>query len=139
MDIIAESEVNKRGGGEERGERTIESSLIPLALPHADMTKASLKAMKMMLSTPLALSCSRLARYEVTCCSWQVGVKAPGTETRTTFLVANSGCVLLVPCLGTVGTYVCVIGVERDDIPLLASYLVGRPHTVRSRVPVGWT
>ncbi len=78
---------------------------MPFALPHADMTKASLKAMKTMASTPLALSLSRLARYEVTCCSWQVGVKAPGTETRTTFLLANSSvsfsiCVCVYVTLG---------------------------------------
>ncbi len=44
----------------------------------------------MIWSTPLAFSCFRLFRYEGTCCSWHVGVKAPGTETRTTFLFLNS-------------------------------------------------
>lgn len=50
----------------------------------------------MTASTPLALSWSRLARYEVMCCSWQVGVKAPGTATRTTFLFWNSAPVVLL-------------------------------------------
>lgn len=77
---------------------TIDSSLTPLALPQAAITHASLLAMKIIWSTPLDLNSSSLARYEGTCCCWQVGVKAPGTATRTTFLFANStswvrGCV----------------------------------------------
>lgn len=68
----------------------MESSLTPFALPQADMTKASLDAMKMTLVTPLARSASRFARYEVMCFSWQVGVKAPGTATRTVLPVLNS-------------------------------------------------
>lgn len=63
---------------------------MPLALPQADMTKASLDAMKTILSTPLARRFSRLAMYDVMCFSWQVGVKAPGTATRTAFLFLNS-------------------------------------------------
>lgn len=68
----------------------MDSSLTPFALPHALMTKASLLAMKMIWSTPAALNLSRFSRYDVTCFSWHVGVKAPGTATRTTFLDWNS-------------------------------------------------
>lgn len=68
----------------------MKSSLTLLALPHADMTKASLDAMTTTWSTPLALSLSMLAVYEGMWATWQVGVKAPGTATRTTFLFLNS-------------------------------------------------
>ena len=58
-----------------------------------------------------------------------------GDGDQDDFLVGEFWGVLLVPCLISR----CEIGVKRDNGPLLASYLVGRPHTVRSRVPVGWT
>lgn len=67
-------------------ELTMKSSFTPLALPHALMTQWSLEAMKTTWSTPLALSWSLFLMYETTCCSWHVGVKAPGTATMTIFL-----------------------------------------------------
>ena len=81
---------NGRGKEEEQSKHTIESSFTPLAFPHALMTNASLYAITQMTSTPLLLnSCSfskKVGMWRI----WQVGVKAPGTETRTTFLSANS-------------------------------------------------
>lgn len=63
------------------------------------------------------------------CATWQVGVKAPGTETRTTFLFLNSG-----------GEPVSVHSYSRQRLrikrksnaPLLASYLMGMPQAVIS-------
>ena len=72
------------------GRLTMKSSLIPLALPQADMTQASLKAMTTIWSTPAALSLSAFWMYEGRWEAEQVGVKAPGTETRTTFFFLNS-------------------------------------------------
>lgn len=66
------------------------SSLILLALPQADMTQASLEAMTTTWSTPLLLSSEILLVKLGMWLTWQVGVKAPGTETRMTFLFLNS-------------------------------------------------
>jgi len=69
-----------------------ESCSTPLALPQAAMTHWSLAEMTTTWLTPLARSRSRTpgAVYDVMCCSWHVGVKAPGTPTRTTFLDRKS-------------------------------------------------
>jgi hypothetical protein len=92
---------------------TIESSATLLALPHALMTKASLKATTATTSTPFSLSLGRFSIYPGRWLTEQVGVKAPirasqihiiggasgnqlkdtklpGTENKTTFLSAHS-------------------------------------------------
>lgn len=58
------------------GEHTIESSLMPLALPQALMTQASLKAMQATISTPLAFSLERFSMKPGRCLAEQPGVKA---------------------------------------------------------------
>lgn len=68
----------------------MKSSKRSLALPQADMTKGSLKAITTTWSIPLALSSEALEMKPGMWLAWQVGVKAPGTETRTTFLFWNS-------------------------------------------------
>ena len=57
-----------------------------LTLPQALMTQPSLNAMTATMSTPLAFSFSRFWIYGGRWLAWQPGVKAPGTETSTTFL-----------------------------------------------------
>lgn len=76
-------------------------SRTPFTLPHALMTKGSLKARTAIISTPFSFSLGRFWMYPGTWLAEQVGVKAPGTEKRTTFLSAHS---------------------------LEASYLIGIPH-----------
>ena len=84
------------------------SFLTPLALPQADMTHASLYPSTPTTSTPFAFSLERFSMYPGKSDSvlarqpepgWklvhtrlavQVGVKAPGTAKRTTFLFLNS-------------------------------------------------
>lgn len=46
--------------------------------------------MTMTWSTPLAFSSGSSRMYPGTWSFWHVGVNAPGTETRTTFLFLNS-------------------------------------------------
>src|ERR1700761_4341802 len=50
------------------------------------MTNASLTAMQAMVSTPLAFSASAFCTKPGRCLALQVGVNAPGTAKRTTFL-----------------------------------------------------
>lgn len=76
-------------------------SRTPFTLPHALITKGSLKARTAIISTPFSFSLGRFWMYPGTWLAEQVGVKAPGTEKRTTFLSAHS---------------------------LEASYLIGIPH-----------
>jgi len=71
-------------------EHTIESSLMPLAFPHADITNASLYAITATISTPLPFNAGRFLMYPGRCLAEHPGVKAPGTEKRTTFFPANS-------------------------------------------------
>lgn len=66
------------------------SSWMLLALPQADMTQGSLQAMTTIWSMPLALSSAVFLMKVGMWLTWQVGVKAPGTETRITFLFLNS-------------------------------------------------
>jgi hypothetical protein len=61
-----------------------------LALPHALMTNASLNAMQATTSTPLDLRSESFSMKPGRCLAEQPGVKAPGTEKRTTFLLAHS-------------------------------------------------
>lgn len=68
----------------------MKSSLIPFDLPQALMTKGSLYAMTMTWSTPLAFRASFCSMNVGMCFSEQVGVKAPGTATMTTFLFLSS-------------------------------------------------
>lgn len=68
----------------------MKSSLTSFDLPHADITNGSLYAMISTWSTPLALRASFCSMKVGTCFSAQVGVKAPGTATRTTFFSLNS-------------------------------------------------
>lgn len=75
------------------GELTIQSSVMPWDLPHALMTQGSLKAMTTIWSMPLALRASFCSMKVGMCFSEQVGVKAPGTATMTTFLSLNSAVV----------------------------------------------
>ena len=73
-----------------REELTI-SSLIPFAFPQALITQASLNAITATRSTPLSFF--NVDNFSMKPGRWrseQPGVKAPGTETRTTFLPANS-------------------------------------------------
>lgn len=108
-------------------ELTMKSSATPFALPHALMTKASLLAMKTTFVTPLDLSLSMLLMYEGTCCSWHVGVKAPGTATRTTLPLLNSaGRPRQHDGGGSGGARVAA------GLPLLASYLIGTPQATNS-------
>lgn len=55
-------------------------------MPQADMTKGSLEAITTTCSTPLALRASMFSMKPGRWLAWHVGVKAPGTATRTTFL-----------------------------------------------------
>lgn len=57
-----------------------------MALPQADMTKGSLEAITITCSIPLALRASMFWMKPGRWFAWHVGVKAPGTATRTTFL-----------------------------------------------------
>lgn len=68
----------------------MKSSLTSFDLPQALITKGSLYAMTMIWSTPLALRASFCSMKVGMCFSAQVGVKAPGTATRTTFFSLNS-------------------------------------------------
>lgn len=68
----------------------MKSSLTSFDFPHALMTKGSLYAITTIWSTPLALRASFCSMKVGTCFSAQVGVKAPGTATRTTFFSLNS-------------------------------------------------
>lgn len=74
------------------------------------MTQLSLEAITATISTPLSANCLRYLIYGGKCIAWHPGVKAPGTEKRTTFLFAHS---------------------------LLASYSWGRPHAVGSASVMG--
>jgi len=85
-----------RGVGSGDGERTISSSLIPFAFPHALITHASLNAVTATISTPLAFSFDKFSMYPGKWLAEQVGVKAPGVEKRTTFLLAHSVIVQVV-------------------------------------------
>jgi hypothetical protein len=49
-----------------------------------------LKAMQATISTPFVFSDDRFSMKPGRCLAEQPGVKAPGTEKRTTFLPANS-------------------------------------------------
>lgn len=68
----------------------MKSSLTSFDFPHALMTKGSLYAITTICWTPLALRASFCSRKVGMCFSAQVGVKAPGTATRTTFFSLNS-------------------------------------------------
>src|SRR5262245_58894765 len=54
------------------------------------MTNTSLTAMQAMVSTPFGLSCEAFSMKPGRCFASQVGVKAPGTENRTTVLPLKS-------------------------------------------------
>src|SRR6202142_3373379 len=58
----------------------------PVDFFQASMTKASLTAVTAMVSTPLALNAAALLTKLGMCMLVQVGVKAPGTANRATFL-----------------------------------------------------
>ena len=66
----------------------------PWSLPQAAMTKASLTDMHTIKSTPFAVMASALFTKLGRCFAEQVGVNAPGTANKPTFLPANS-CVVL--------------------------------------------
>jgi len=68
----------------------ISSSLTPLTFPHAFITQLSLLAITATTSTPFSANFSRWLMYGGRWWAWQPGVKAPGTEKRTTFLSAHS-------------------------------------------------
>ncbi|ANB15016.1 hypothetical protein AWJ20_2636 [Sugiyamaella lignohabitans] len=63
--------------------------LTPRALPQADWTNGSLAERTITWSTPLALNSASLEMKGGMWLAVQVGVKAPGTATITTFLPAN--------------------------------------------------
>ena len=58
----------------------------PVAFFQASITKASLTAVTAMVSTPFALKAAALLTKLGMCMLVQVGVKAPGTANRATFL-----------------------------------------------------
>ena len=64
----------------------------PALLPQASITKASLTETQAMLSTPLLLISSAFSMKPGRCLRLQVGVKAPGTANRMTFLPAAYIC-----------------------------------------------
>src|ERR1700712_151537 len=59
---------------------------VPCSLPQAPMTKTSLTAIQAIVSTPLAFIASAFCTKPGRCLALQVGVKAPGTANKTTFL-----------------------------------------------------
>lgn len=108
----------------------MKSSLTSFDLPHALITNGSLYAMTTIRSTPLALRASFCSRNVGICFSEQVGVKAPGTATRTTFFSLNSakgGQNSRQENEEHFGT----ANVPGRCVPLLASYLMGRPQLLR--------
>lgn len=68
----------------------MKSSLTSFDFPQALITNGSLYAMTTIWSTPFALRASFCSMKVGMCFSAQVGVKAPGTATRTTFFSLNS-------------------------------------------------
>src|ERR1700692_2244299 len=67
----------------------------PVDFFQASMTKASLTAVTAMVSTPLALKAAALFTKLGICMLVQVGVKAPGTANRATFLPLKMSSVVL--------------------------------------------
>src|SRR5450631_661005 len=67
----------------------------PVAFFQASITNASLTAVTAMVSTPLALNAAALLTKLGMCMLVQVGVKAPGTANRATFLPLKISSVVL--------------------------------------------
>src|ERR1035438_8173461 len=67
----------------------------PVDFFQASMTNTSLTPVTAMLSTPLALKASTLFRKLGMCRLLQVGVNAPGTANRATFLLLKMSSVVL--------------------------------------------
>src|SRR3954451_3435612 len=69
-------------------------SATPECLPHAFITNTSFTAMQAIVSTPFARTWSASCTKPGRCLASQVGVKAPGTENRTTFFPLNNSSVV---------------------------------------------
>src|SRR6185503_16527214 len=71
------------------------SSPTPWSSPQAFITKTSFTATQAMVSTPLAFSAAAFCVNPGRCLAEQVGVNAPGTANRATFLPVKSSSVLI--------------------------------------------
>ena len=102
------------------------------------MTKTSLTAMQAMVSTPLALRASAFCTKPGRCLALQVGVKAPGTAKRTTFLPLKISSVEISFGPSAVATISFMDGIVSPTLIVMGTLLSARVSRMSRQTRQNW-